>query len=60
MPYVYCTYLSFGDAVAPIGAATHHVFKGCLILVSFGRVGPFLSDVSTVTVVPAVLLSGRG
>ena len=60
MSYIYCTYLSFGDVVAPIGAATHNVFKGCLILVSVGRVGAFLSAVSTVTVVPAVLLSGRG
>ena len=59
MPYVYCTYLSFGDAVAPIGDAGHHVCKGSLFLVSVSRVCAFFADVPSVTVGPEVLCSGQ-
>ena len=32
MSYVYCTFLSFGDVLEPIGAADHHVGKGRFFL----------------------------
>ena len=60
MSYIYCTYLSFGDVVAPIGAAAHHVDEGRFRIVSISRVCTFFSVVSTVTVGPAVLRDGRG
>ena len=60
MSYVYCTYLSFGDVLAAIGAATHNVCKGRLLLVPVSRVCAFLSAMSAVTVSPAVLWSGQG
>ena len=59
MSYVSCTYLSFGDVVAPIGAAAHHVCKGRLLLVSVSRVCAFLAAVSAVNVGPEVLWSGQ-
>ena len=59
MSYVYCTYLSFGDAVAPIGAVAHHVCEGRILLVSIGRVCAFFASVPAVTVGPSVLWSGR-
>ena len=33
MSYVYCTYLSLSDVVAPIDAATNNVGEGRLLLV---------------------------
>ena len=55
MYYVYCTYLSFGDVVAPIYATVHHVCKGRLLLVSMSMVCALFAVVSVVTVGPAVL-----
>ena len=60
MSYVYCTYLSSVDVVAPIGAAAHHICKGRLLLVSIIRVCAFFAAVSAVTVGPEVLWVGRG
>ena len=55
MSYVYCTCLSFGDVVAPIGATTHHVGEGRFLLVSIIRVCAFFVAMSAVTVGPAEL-----
>ena len=55
MYYVYCAYLSFGDVVAPIGAAAHHVGEGRFLLVSISRVCAFFAALSAVTVGPVVL-----
>ena len=60
MSYVYCTYLSFGDVVALIGAADHHVGEGSFLIVSIGMVCAFFAAVSAVTVGPAVLRGGQG
>ena len=59
MSYVYCTYLSFGYVVAPIGAAAHHVCKVRLLLVSVSKVCAFFAAMLAVTVGPAVLWSGQ-
>ena len=55
MSYVYCTYLSFSDVVAPIGADFHRVGEGRFFLVSTSRICELLATVITVTVGPAVL-----
>ena len=60
MLYVYCTCLSFGDVVAPIGAAAHHVCEWRLLSVSVRRVCEFLATVFMVTVGPAIILSEQG
>ena len=60
MSYIYCTYISFSDVVALIGAAAHHVDEGRFRLVSISRVCTFFADVSTGTVGPALLRDGRG
>ena len=60
MSYVYCTYFSFGDVVAPIGAAANYVGEGRFLLVSISRVRAFFAAVSAVTVGPAVLRGGWG
>ena len=60
MYYVYCTYLSFGDVVAPIGAATHHLGEGRLLLVSTSKICAFFATVIVVTVDLAVLWGARG
>ena len=60
MSYVYCTYLSFSDVVAPIGAAAHHVGEGRFLLVSIRRVCEFFAAVSAVAVGPAVIWGGWG
>ena len=55
MSYVYCAYLSFCGAVAPMGAAAHHVGEVCFLLKSIGRVCAFVVTMIAVTVGPAVL-----
>ena len=60
MSYVYCTYLSFSDVVAPIGSAAHNVCKGRLLIVSVRMVCVFLAAMYAVTVDLAVLWSGQG
>ena len=59
MSYVYCTYLSFGNAVTPIGAAAHHVGEERFLLVSISRVCALFAAVSAFTVGPAVLWGGE-
>ena len=60
MSYVYCTYLLFGDVVAPIGAASHHVGEIRFLLVSISRVCALFSAVYAVTVGPEVLWGAQG
>ena len=60
MSHVYFAYLSFGDVVAPIGAAAHHVGEGRFLLVSISRVCSFFAAVSVDTVGPAVLWGTDG
>ena len=60
MSYVYCTYLSLSDVVAPIDAATNNVGEGRLLLVPTSRICAFFATVISVTVGPAVLWGARG
>ena len=59
MSYVYCTYLSCVDVVAPMGAAARHMCEGRLLLVSIIRVCAFSAAVSAVTVGSAVIWDER-
>ena len=60
MSYVYCTYLSFYDVVAPMGAVAHYVREGRFLLMYVGRVCSFVATMIAVTVGPAVLRGARG
>ena len=60
MSSVYCDYLSFSDAVAPIGAASHNVGEGRFLLVSTSRICAFFANVIAGTVGPAALQGARG
>ena len=60
MSYVYCTYLSFYDVVAPMGAAAHHVGEGRFIIMSTGRICEFFATVIAVTVGLALLPGAQG
>ena len=60
MSYVYCTYLSFCDVAAPMGAAAHHVGEGRFLHVSTGRICAFFATVIAVTVGPEILWGERG
>ena len=60
MSHVYFAYLSFGDVVAPIGAAAHHVGEGRFLLESNSRICAFFSTVIAFTVGPAVIRGAWG
>ena len=60
MSYVYCTYLSVCDVVAPMGAAAHNLGEGRLLLMTIGRVCAFVATMIEVTVGPSVLWGARG
>ena len=60
MSYVYCSYLSLSDVLAPIGASDYHVGEERFLLVSTSRICAFFANVIAVTVGPSVLWGAQG